>query len=56
MVANSLRAQASLKVGKRSFSYFSLPALERSGLGRMHELFSERLDALIDELNKELTA
>jgi type I restriction enzyme R subunit len=28
----------------------------RGGLGRMHELFGERLDALIDELNRELTA
>jgi type I restriction enzyme R subunit len=28
----------------------------RGGLGRMHELFGERLNALIDELNKELTA
>jgi hypothetical protein len=26
------------------------------GLGRMHELFGERMDALIEELNKELTA
>ena len=44
MVANPLRAQASLKVGKRSFSYFSLPILERRGLGRMSSLpFSIRV-------------
>lgn len=28
----------------------------RGVFGRMHELFGERMDALIDELNKELTA
>ena len=38
MVANPFGARASLKVGKRTFSYFSLPALERSGFGRMQLL------------------
>ena len=28
----------------------------RGGLGKMHELFGDRLDAVIEELNKELTA
>jgi type I restriction enzyme R subunit len=44
----------SLRLEKSDLDYAPFDA--RGGLGRMHELFGERLDALIDELNKELTA
>ncbi len=44
----------SLRMEKSDLDYAPFDA--RGGLGRMHELFGERLDALIDELNKELTA
>jgi type I restriction enzyme R subunit len=44
----------SLRMEKSDLDY--APFDTRGGLGRMHELFGERLDALIDELNKELTA
>ena len=44
----------SLRMEKADLDYAPFDA--RGGLGRMHELFGERMDALIDELNKELTA
>lgn len=44
----------SLRMEKSDLDYAPFDA--RGGLGRMHELFGERLDALIEELNKELTA
>ncbi len=44
----------SLRMEKSDLDYAPFDA--RGGLGRMHELFGDRLDALIDELNKELTA
>ena len=44
MVANPFRAKAVLKAGSRAFTFFSLPALERSGLGRIARLpFSIRV-------------
>lgn len=44
----------SLRMEKSDLDYAPFDA--RGGLGRMHELFGDRLDALIEELNKELTA
>ncbi len=44
----------SLRMEKSDLEYAPFDA--RGGLGRMHELFGERLDALIDEMNMELTA
>ena len=44
----------SLRMEKSDLDYAPFDA--RGGLGRMHELFGERVDALIDDLNKELTA
>jgi type I restriction enzyme R subunit len=44
----------SLRMEKSDLNYAPFDA--RGGLGRMHELFRERMDALIDEVNKELTA
>jgi type I restriction enzyme R subunit len=44
----------SLRMEKSDLDYAPFDA--RGGLGRMHELFGQRMDALIDELNKELTA
>ncbi len=44
----------SLRMEKSDLDYAPFDA--RGGLGRMHELFGERMDGLIDELNKELTA
>ncbi len=44
----------SLRMEKADLDYAPFDA--RGGLGRMHELFGERLDTLIEELNKELTA
>jgi type I restriction enzyme R subunit len=44
----------SLRMEKADLDYAPFDA--RGGLGRMHELFGERMDTLIDELNKELTA
>jgi type I restriction enzyme R subunit len=44
----------SLRMEKSDLDYAPFDA--RGGLGRMHELFGERMDALIEELNKELTA
>ncbi|HEX2852983.1 MAG TPA: DEAD/DEAH box helicase family protein [Opitutaceae bacterium] len=45
---------ASLRMEKEDLDYAPFDA--RGGLGRMHQLFGERLDAMIEELNKELTA
>ncbi len=44
----------SLRMEKADLDYAPFDA--RGGLGKMHELFGERMDALIAELNKELTA
>jgi type I restriction enzyme R subunit len=44
----------SLRMEKADLNYAPFDA--RGGLGRMHELFGERMDTLIDEVNKELTA
>lgn len=44
----------SLRMEKSDLDYAPFDA--RGGLGRMHELFGNRMDALIEELNKELTA
>jgi type I restriction enzyme R subunit len=44
----------SLRMEKSDLDYAPFDA--RGGLGRMHDLFGDRLDALIEELNKELTA
>ncbi len=38
MAANPFGSRATLQVGKRKYTYFSLPALERHGLGRMQRL------------------
>jgi aconitate hydratase len=35
---NPFSSRATLKVGRKSFTYFSLPALERAGIGRMSRL------------------
>jgi aconitate hydratase len=37
-VRNPFSSRASLKVGKRTFTYFALPALERAGLGKLSRL------------------
>lgn len=44
----------SLRMEKEDLDYAPFDA--RGGLGKMHQLFGERLDALIEELNQELTA
>ena len=45
---------ASLRMEKADLDYAPFDA--RGGLGKMDQLFGEKLDALIEELNKELTA
>ncbi len=44
----------SMRMEKADLDYAPFDA--RGGLGKMHELFGEKLDAVIEELNKELTA
>lgn len=44
----------SLRMEKEDLDYAPFDA--RGGLGKMHQLFGDRMDALLDELNKELTA
>jgi len=44
----------SMRMEKGDLDYAPFDA--RGGLGKMHELFGDRLDAVIEELNKELTA
>lgn len=44
----------SLRMEKADLGYAPFDA--RGGLGKMHELFGERLDTIIEELNMELTA
>ena len=44
----------SLRMEKADLDYAPFDA--RGGLGKMHELFGKRLDAMIEDLNKELTA
>jgi type I restriction enzyme R subunit len=45
---------ASLRMEKADLDYAPFDA--RGGLGRMHELFGERLEVLIEEMNQNLTA
>ncbi|MEO7701895.1 MAG: DEAD/DEAH box helicase family protein [Opitutus sp.] len=44
----------SMRMEKADLDYAPFDA--RGGLGKIHELFGEKLDAVIDELNRELTA
>ena len=44
----------SLRLERDDLEYAPFDA--RGGLGKMYQLFGEKLDALIEELNKELTA
>jgi type I restriction enzyme R subunit len=45
---------ASLRMEKMDLDYAPFDA--RGGLGKMHQLFGERMESLIEELNTELTA
>jgi type I restriction enzyme R subunit len=45
---------ASLRMEKTDLDYAPFDA--RGGLGKMHQLFGQRMDTLIEELNTELTA
>jgi type I restriction enzyme R subunit len=45
---------ASLRMEKADLEYAPFDA--RGGLGKMHALFGERLDTLIEEMNQDLTA